>query len=463
MNQYEFRRYANIIATFRFISFLFWLCIIVAQLFIGIWLVFVGYGCAVLLCMVWNSIMSIIGLVNTIKMINMKSKEDAIWFLDYNDKLITPCWIFMFINMIGGAFLGFFGNLFDLIIAYNVRSHYRRIMNYIESDEEGEKSNGEVNDDRYIAAYNNKISPMSVPVSEKKKIVITPGLSIESLLTRISVFIEDKEWDKALAYSEAALDNDAKNASVYIYRLMIAYKVNKITSLADYDFSQNVDFLKFKQYGDEDTVEILNGFLQQKKEEKENKAKIIKSKKIEKHIDEEEYYQKAVEMMNYDQIYSIQSAINYLGDIPNYKDSKDKIEFCKKRIEILKEEAQKREELRKNNIKIQTEEQIEYERNAFVSKLIRFMWTLPALVFLSIIFAVIAAFQGGNEFTFYLYGTLIIMPLIITSLLSLILGFYYYIQTKRQLLRIFAIAGAIVLASSIIWFPFVGYIWGFIY
>lgn len=52
------------------------------------------------------------------------------------------------------------------------------------------------------------------------------GLSIESLLKRAALFLEDREWEKAYEYSENAIDIDACCAEAYLFKFMAEYNIS---------------------------------------------------------------------------------------------------------------------------------------------------------------------------------------------------------------------------------------------
>ena len=60
-------------------------------------------------------------------------------------------------------------------------------------------------------------SPQTQPIIEK---VSVTSDNFDSILERIDLFLEDKNWEKAIAYCESALDFDPKNASVYLKYLL---------------------------------------------------------------------------------------------------------------------------------------------------------------------------------------------------------------------------------------------------
>lgn len=57
------------------------------------------------------------------------------------------------------------------------------------------------------------------------------GLSVESLLKRAELFLEDGEWEKAYEYSENAIDIDARCAEAYLLKFMAEYNISTEDSI----------------------------------------------------------------------------------------------------------------------------------------------------------------------------------------------------------------------------------------
>lgn len=122
MSEFEIRQFMKKLSTFMYISFALWILIVVVQFFVGIFTLIMGYGIATLLLMVYN----LIGCIRYFKSIqiikNYSTKEEASYCVNYFVKGIPMCWIFMFLNLFLGGVIGFFGNLYDLILSYYVKS-----------------------------------------------------------------------------------------------------------------------------------------------------------------------------------------------------------------------------------------------------------------------------------------------------------------------------------------------------
>ena len=123
MPEYEIKKQINKITGLMYVSFVLWIFIIIYQLILGLFLIVVGYGITTLLCMGYN----IFGCIRYFKTItyfkNCSTEEELRYIVAYFEKSITPCWIFMFVNLVFGGFIGFAGNLYDLILSYWVKNN----------------------------------------------------------------------------------------------------------------------------------------------------------------------------------------------------------------------------------------------------------------------------------------------------------------------------------------------------
>ena len=133
MTDLEIKQFMKKLNTFMTVSFVIWILIIVYQAILGLLTFIVGYGITTWCCMVWN----IIGCVKYYKTMNVfknvSTKEEAAYVIQYFESSITSCWIFMFVNLIFGGFLGFIGNLYDLILSYYVKGKKGEILMPVEN------------------------------------------------------------------------------------------------------------------------------------------------------------------------------------------------------------------------------------------------------------------------------------------------------------------------------------------
>ncbi len=75
-----------------------------------------------------------------------------------------------------------------------------------------------------------------------------------SILTRIDLFLEDGDWDTALAYCEAALNFDATNATVYTKKLLAEVRASSIEELytRTASFGGNKSYEKAVRFADDE-------------------------------------------------------------------------------------------------------------------------------------------------------------------------------------------------------------------
>lgn len=129
MSDYDVKKKVNKIVGLMYVSYVIWILIIIYQFFAGIILIALGgYGIATLICMGYN-IFGCARYIRTIKYFKEFSTQDElIYLVNYFEKGITSCWIFMFINLVFGGFIGFVGNLYDLILAYWVKNRVGTLL-----------------------------------------------------------------------------------------------------------------------------------------------------------------------------------------------------------------------------------------------------------------------------------------------------------------------------------------------
>lgn len=108
---------------------------------------------------------------------------------------------------------------------------------------------------------NNIVKETSV-VTKTRPIVT--GDNYESVLTRIVLFLEDREWEKAEEYCEAVLDYDPKCSYAYILKLMIKLKVSdeKLLSKQNKSFANDPDYLKAIRFATEEERKRYEEYLQ---------------------------------------------------------------------------------------------------------------------------------------------------------------------------------------------------------
>ena len=163
--------------------------------------------------------------------------------------------------------------------------------------------------------------------------------AVAPLLKRISLFLEDGNWQEADEYCERVLDSDPENAQAYLYKLMAKLKVRKTEDLRNQAqlFDSEDMYRKTVRFADEElknTLEEYNAYIKDRNEKKRI----------------ESIYKKAVYDMGYarDEIcYKI--IIEDLAEIPGYKDADEKKKECEEKAEECRLES-----LYNSALKIQT-------------------------------------------------------------------------------------------------------------
>lgn len=186
--------------------------------------------------------------------------------------------------------------------------------------------------------HENKVTPIVAPV------VMTTSdggmLNIEPLLKRARIFLEDGEWQNAENYCEKVLDIDPENAQAYIFKLMLDLGVRTQEDLAKYaqPFDDNGNFKKAVRFGDKQTAETLNGYVETIRQR--NEAEIKNRKDNE--------YNQACKLLHIDHDVSIDQLIEdvevarkMFESLYDWKDSKNKIHDCNQLLIELNDKRNK--------------------------------------------------------------------------------------------------------------------------
>ncbi len=158
-----------------------------------------------------------------------------------------------------------------------------------------------------------KIIPLQTAQPEKVVVqqVSSGNPSVDSLLKRVFMFLEDGDWETANAYCEKVLDIDPECARSYLGKLCAELHIHKPDDLADLSQSidKNTNYQKIMKFGD---TELKNDV------EKYNRT--IQSKEV---------YDKAVELMNSAKTeQEFQTAEGMFRSISGYKDSDEMADQC---------------------------------------------------------------------------------------------------------------------------------------
>ncbi len=208
-------------------------------------------------------------------------------------------------------------------------------------------------------------------------------ITVESLIRRIELYIEDNSWEKGIEYCNRVLDMDPENSKAYLLLLLCNNKAQNLDELAKVkkNFDLDSDYKNAYKFGDKELRDSLDKYLEKAKEyELEKEYQSIKErlsvaetsfdleliiKDIEKLNESEEttrllgkakdkyakikekkkedIYELACGRLENFYLQSLIEAKDLFENIKDYKDSKEKIEECNEKIAKLKiEELEKK-------------------------------------------------------------------------------------------------------------------------
>ena len=86
---------------------------------------------------------------------------------------------------------------------------------------------------------------------------------VEPLLKRVSMFLEDEDWNSANAYCEKVLDLDPENAQAYIGKLLVDLRLRRDEQLGECDepFDRNRFYIKAIRFADPATKKQLTEYI----------------------------------------------------------------------------------------------------------------------------------------------------------------------------------------------------------
>ncbi len=151
--------------------------------------------------------------------------------------------------------------------------------------------------------------------------VINTTASVESLIKRTRLLLEDGEWNTAKDYCNSILDKDPENGEVYLLMLLADTKNATIEDLKgnNVDIENNKNYKRIRQFGSTDLVEELDSF--------------VRNRKL------NEQYERARLYQEFYVLDSQQKAEEIFESLGKYKDSEQQKEQCRIKIEQIKENA----------------------------------------------------------------------------------------------------------------------------
>ena len=205
-------------------------------------------------------------------------------------------------------------------------------------------------------------------------ITINTNASVEALVERGMIFLEDQEWRTAQAYFDNALDAEPKNVSAYIGKLLIDLRLKKPEELLQYgdDISSNSNFKKALKYASDDeknNLETISKEIIYKKaitlesgkpeEAIEQYSRITDYKDVTQRIEncreriKNKKYEEALKLISLDSEDEIGKGVRSLKELGNYKDAALAINKAEQHILALKEEKEKERILQAQKKKIE--------------------------------------------------------------------------------------------------------------
>ncbi len=155
-------------------------------------------------------------------------------------------------------------------------------------------------------------------------IQINTNASVDALIQRGMLFLEEGNWKTAQAYFDNALDADPTNSDAYIGKMMIDLRINTLEQLCDHDrmIDDNSNYIKALRFADKDKadeIQEIASSIRNNIEYKKNREK----------------YDSAVGLLETDEPTKIDEAIAVFASINGFLDSAERIEECKKKKYLL--------------------------------------------------------------------------------------------------------------------------------
>lgn len=156
--------------------------------------------------------------------------------------------------------------------------------------------------------------------------------NVSPLLRRVSLFLEDKNWQEADEYCEKVLDLDPENAMAYVGKLMAELQVSKEENLANCEkpFDNSNNYQKAVRFADDELKTKLVGYINAINDRDEERKRMEEERRL------NALYNEALEMItkakNRDIDY-LNKAVRILMHISSYKDSEQILQNCLEEID----------------------------------------------------------------------------------------------------------------------------------
>lgn len=122
--------------------------------------------------------------------------------------------------------------------------------------------------------------------------------TIDSLLRRAMVFIEDRQWDEAKQYADRVLDLEVENGQAYLIKLMADLKVTSEDEIKELKvpFDDNANYKKIIRFGDEELKSRIEGHASIVRKTKETLDRKIVDIKVKYEAAQQAFAQKQKEL-----------------------------------------------------------------------------------------------------------------------------------------------------------------------
>ena len=194
-------------------------------------------------------------------------------------------------------------------------------------------------------------------ISPVQQIIHGFNPTVNSLLERAQLFLEDGNWEEANQYADRVLDIEPKNVKAYLFKLLSKLNFRSENQLSDAGFSYKTDlnFQKVLRFADEELKSKYEDYCEK------NEQKILLQKR-----EQENYkmYLKAIKAMDQGKY---EEAITIFDNLEEYKDAKDKKEKSKELL--LFEKNKEKEIIERKKREKQLEVEVNLIRNEMAEKL----------------------------------------------------------------------------------------------
>ena len=188
-----------------------------------------------------------------------------------------------------------------------------------------------------------------IPINElaQETVVVNNGANatVDSLLKRVTMFLEDGDFNSADEYCEKVLDIDPENASAYLGKLMAELQVKKQPDLekCNENFADDINYQKALRFADEKLRQYL-----------ERLIKVVEENK------KENLYRQATEYLSTNNVENLKNAISIFEALSSWKDSLARKQECCIKLEELLEMQEKN--------RIEQEKQIERDKQEHIKR-----------------------------------------------------------------------------------------------